>query len=83
MNQEKPKQQVKTLSIRIPEDLYLAVSQYALDQELPSINAAVTSLLNNGLRVTGDKESAISEFILELIPEQRLKELASGTIKTS
>lgn len=78
MNQDKPKQRVKTLSIRIPEGLYLTVSQYAIDNDMPSMNAAIISLITNGLEVMGDRNSAISQFILELIPEEKLEEIING-----
>lgn len=78
MNQDKPKQRVKTLSIRIPEVLYLTVSQYAIDNDLPSMNAAIISLITNGLEVMGDKDSAITQFILELIPQHKLEEIING-----
>ena len=81
MNQEKPKQRVKTLSIRIPESLYLTISQYVLDNDLPSINSAVISLVNRGIRGTEESENAVSEFILELIPQDKLQELANGIKK--
>lgn len=78
MNQDKPKQRVKTLSIRIPEALYLTVSQYAIDNDMPSMNAAIISLITNGLEVMNSKDATISQFILELIPEEKLKELING-----
>ena len=78
MNQDKPKQRVKTLSIRIPEALYLTVSQYALDNKMPSMNAAIISLITNGIDIMGSKSEHITQFILELIPEEKLKELIDG-----
>lgn len=75
MHQEKPKQSVKTLSIRIPYELYMAVSQYALDNELPSLNAAATELITAGVQTAEDHEKIISQFILEFIPKEQLDKL--------
>ena len=78
MNQDKPKQRVKTLSIRIPDSLYLTVSQYAIDNDMPSMNAAIISLITNGLEVMGTKDDIIKGFILEMIPGDKLKEMIDG-----
>jgi len=78
MNHDKPKQRVKTLSIRIPEALYLTVSQYAIDNDMPSMNAAIISLITNGLHAVSSKDDTITQFILELIPREKLEELING-----
>ena len=79
MNHDKPKQAVKTLSIRIPEKLYLMVSQYALDHEMPSMNAAIISLVTSGLSSTEERESIIGQFILELVPREKMEEIINGS----
>lgn len=77
MNQNKPKE-LRTLSIRIPIDLYLSVSQHGIDKDLPSLNAAVIALLLAGLDVNAEKDSILSQFILEVIPVEKLKEIMNG-----
>ena len=74
MNQNEP----KTLSIRIPFDLYLKVSQHALDKDLKSLNAAIIDLLESGLALVQERESIISQFILEVVPANKLKEIMNG-----
>lgn len=78
MNQEKPKEGVRTLSIRIPKSLYVKVSQYALDTKQPSMNAGIMELVENGLQVTQDRNQIISNFFMEIIPMEKLKELSNG-----
>lgn len=78
MNQDKPKQAVKTLSIRIPEKLYLTVSQYVLDNDIPSMNAAIIGLITAGLDITKERDQIISQFVLEFVPKEKLKELIDG-----
>lgn len=78
MHQQTPKQEVKTLSIRIPLELYLVVSQYALDKELPSLNAAIIDLITAGIDVTKEKDTIISQFIMEFIPLEQLEKLIDG-----
>lgn len=78
MNQQKPKEGVKTLSIRIPESLYLQVSQYALDNNMPSMNAGIMELVQNGLSVTQDRDDIISSFLFEVVPIEKLKEMMNG-----
>jgi hypothetical protein len=77
MNQSKPKE-VRTLSIRIPMDLYLNVSQHGIDKDLPSLNSAVIALLSAGLEVTSERDKILSQFILEVVPPEKLKEIISG-----
>lgn len=78
MHQEKPKEAVKTLSIRIPLDLYLKISQYALDEDLASLNAAIVSLVKSGLDSTNEKNNIISQFIIEVVPKETLERLING-----
>lgn len=78
MNQDKPKQEVKTLSIRIPEKLYLTVSQYVLDNKMSSMNSAIIALISGGLTAMQDKDRVITQFILELVPKEKLQELMNG-----
>ena len=78
MHQDKPKQGVKTLSIRIPLDLYLTISQYALDEQLPSLNAALIDLLKTGIDTTQEREKIISQFIIEFIPKETLEKIING-----
>ena len=78
MHQEKPKEAVKTLSIRIPLDLYLKISQYALDEDLASLNAAIVSLVKSGLDSTNEKNTIISQFIIEVVPKETLERLING-----
>ncbi len=78
MHQDKPKQPVKTLSIRIPLDLYLIISQYALDEELPSLNAAIVDLVKTGIASVAEKEKIISQFIIEVIPKEVLEKIING-----
>lgn len=78
MNQKEPKQEVKTLSIRIPVQLYIKVSQYALDNELPSLNGAIVDLMTAGLETTAEHDKIISQFVLEFVPRERLEKLING-----
>ena len=77
MNQSKPKE-VRTLSIRIPMDLYLNLSQYGIDKDLPTLNSAVIALLTAGLDVTLERDKILSQFILEVVPSEKLKEIIDG-----
>lgn len=77
MNQDKPKE-VRTLSIRIPMDLYLDVSQHALDNDSSSLNAAIIDLITHGLRAEQEESRIISKFILEVVPQEKLKEIMNG-----
>ncbi len=78
MHQDKPKQEVKTLSIRVPLELYLTVSQYALDEDLASLNAAIIELVRTGIDTTLEKERIISQFIIDIVPKETLEKLARG-----
>jgi len=78
MHQEKPKQEVKTLSIRIPLELYVTISQYALDKDLPSLNAAIIDLVRAGIMSADGRDQIISEFIVEFVTPTKLKELIRG-----
>jgi hypothetical protein len=78
MHQEKPKQEVKTLSIRIPLELYVTISQHTLDKDLPSLNAAIIDLVKTGIRASGEKNTIISEFIVEFVAPEKLKELMNA-----
>lgn len=78
MNQPKPKKVVKTLSIRIPESLYLEASQWGIDKEFPSLNAAIISLISAGLKAQADEDAIVSQFILEIIPKNKLEEIING-----
>lgn len=78
MHQDKPKQGVKTLSIRIPLDLYLTISQHALDEQLPSLNAAIIDLVKTGIDTTQEKEKIISQFIIEFVDKQTLRKIIDG-----
>lgn len=78
MNQKEPRQEVKTLSIRIPLELYVTISQYALDSELPSLNSAIVDLLHTGLSSATEKDHIISEFVLEFVPLEMLEKLING-----
>lgn len=78
MNQKEPKQEVKTLSIRIPLELYVTISQYALDNDLPSLNSAIVDLMKAGLDSNADKESIISQFVLEFVPKEVLEKMING-----
>ncbi len=82
MNQPKPKRVVKTLSIRIPEELYLEASQWGIDKSHPSLNAAIIELINTGLKSMQEKDRIVSQFILEYVSTEKLKELIDGTVKT-
>lgn len=59
-------------------DLYLNVSQHALDTESPSLNAAIISLITQGLASEEEKSKIISQFIVEVVTPERLKELMNG-----
>ena len=59
-------------------DLYLNVSQHALDSESPSLNAAIISLITQGLNSEQEKAKIISQFILEVVPKDKLKEIMNG-----
>jgi hypothetical protein len=78
MNQKEPRQEVKTLSIRIPIELYVKVSQYALDNELPSLNGAIVDLMNSGLEANTERDKIISQFVLEFVPKETLEKLING-----
>ena len=78
MNQQKPKEGVKTLSIRIPESLYLKVSQFALDSDMPSMNAGIMKLIKDGLEVTQDRDEIIRSFLFEVVPMDKLKDMIDG-----
>jgi len=78
MNQSKPKKVVKTLSIRIPVDLYLEASQWGIDKGFPSLNAAVIDLMTSGLKAEREQDDIVSQFILEIIPADKLKEIIDG-----
>lgn len=78
MNQKEPKQEVKTLSIRIPLELYITISQYALDNDLPSLNGAIVELMTAGLEATAERDKIISQFVLEFIPRETLEKLING-----
>ncbi len=78
MNQKEPKQEVKTLSIRIPLELYVTISQYALDNDLPSLNSAIVDLMKAGLDSNADKASIISQFVLEFVPKEVLEKMING-----
>lgn len=78
MNQPKPKKVVKTLSIRIPESLYLEASQWGIDKGFPSLNAAIISLISAGLKAQADEDAIVSQFILEIIPKNKLQEIING-----
>lgn len=78
MHQDKPKQEVKTLSIRVPLELYLTVSQYALDKDLPSLNAAIIELVKAGIDTTQEQQRIISQFIIEIVPPELLEKIARG-----
>lgn len=79
MNQNKPKQEVRTLSIRIPIDLYVGISQHALEKDLPSLNAAIIDLIENGIDVTEERSKILSQFILQVVPREELEKLINGT----
>lgn len=78
MNQKEPKQEVKTLSIRIPLELYITISQYALDKDLPSLNGAIVELMTAGLEATSERDKIISQFVLEFVPKETLEKLING-----
>lgn len=78
MNRDKPKRTIKTLSIRIPFDLYVSISQHALDNDLPSLNASVIDLIESGGKSAVSKDDIISQFILEFVPKERIEELVNG-----
>ena len=80
MNQSKPKQEVRTLSIRIPIELYVGISQHAIDKDLPSLNAAIIDLIESGITLIEERDSVISNFILEIVPRDTLENLINGTI---
>lgn len=83
MNQNKPKHEVRTLSIRIPIELYVGISQYAIDKDLPSLNAAIIDLIQSGITLTQDRDSILSQFIIEIVPRDTLERLINGDTKTS
>ena len=78
MHQDKPKQQVKTLSIRIPLELYLVISQYTLDEDFPSLNSAIISLIKSGLSVDEERENIIGRFLLDIVPKEEMEKLING-----
>lgn len=78
MHQDKPRQEVKTLSIRIPLQLYVTISQYALDKDLSSLNAAIIELVKGGLTETSGRDQVIRDFIVELLPVDELEKLIRG-----
>ena len=78
MHQDKPKQEVKTLSIRIPLELYMTVSQYAIDKDSPSLNAAIIDLVRAGIDQTSAKDRAVRDFLIERIPAEELEKLIRG-----
>lgn len=77
MNQTKPKE-VRTLSIRIPMDLYLKVSQHGLDRDFSSLNATVISLLESGMASAIERHEVLSKFIQEIVSPEKLKEIING-----
>ena len=78
MNQSTPRKPVKTLSIRIPEELYLEAGQWGIDRGFPSLNAAIIELITTGLQTRKENDELIGQFIIEIIPKDRLKELIDG-----
>ena len=78
MHQDKPKQEVKTLSIRIPLELYLVISQYTLDADFPSLNSAIISLIKSGLSEGEERENIIGRYILNIVPKEELEKLING-----
>lgn len=78
MNQPKPKKVVKTLSIRIPESLYIEASQWGIDKGFPSLNAAIIDLVTAGLKAQAEQDAIVSQFILEIIPQEKLEEIING-----
>lgn len=81
MNQNKPQakaKEVRTLSIRIPMSLYLSVSQYGIDKDLPSLNAAVIALMEAGMDTSSDRDAILSAFIQEIVSPEQLKEIING-----
>lgn len=78
MNRVKPKRKIQTLSIRIPIELYVLISQHAVDNDLPSLNASVIELIEKGGRAATDKDDIISQFILEFVPKEKIEELING-----
>lgn len=65
-------------SVRIPDRLYMAVLQHGLDNDIPTINASVMGLLRSGLAKQELENEVIKQFILEVVPKEKLQEIING-----
>lgn len=82
MNQSKPKPKtVCTLSVRLPPDLYNQIAEKALATG-DTLNGVFIQVVRDGLSKQNLREAIIQDFIFEVVPRNKLKELIDGKVTT-
>lgn len=79
MNQMQPKLKkvVNTLSVRLPPELYNRIAEIALDRG-ETLNSVFIEMVEAGLDRKAAEEQIIQDFILTVIPQEKLRELIHG-----
>lgn len=79
MNQTKPKPKkvVNTLSVRLPPELYNRIAEIALDRG-DTLNSVFIEMVGLGLDRKAAEEQVLQDFILQHVPQERLRELIHG-----
>lgn len=60
------------------EELYMQVTQYGVEKNNPSLNATVAELLASGLKAKVNEKIVLSNFILETVDKELLKDIIDG-----
>lgn len=79
MNQTKPKSKkvVNTLSVRLPPEIYNQIAEIALDRG-DTLNSVFIEMVSAGLEQKAVEQQILQDFILQYVPQERLKELIHG-----
>lgn len=75
--QPKPKKVVNTLSVRLPPELYNRIAEIALERG-ETLNSVFIEMVGAGLDRKAAESEILQEFILQYVPQERLKELIHG-----
>ena len=79
MNHREPrtKKVVNTLSVRLPPEIYNQIAEIALERG-DTLNSVFIEMVGAGLERKAAEAQILSEFILQYVPQERLKELIHG-----